>query len=79
MDIKDMSRNGSTSTKRMDVSSSAPSGGITNVSSSDNDKVLMNTPEPKDRGSRCDELIETMGDDGYKLTPEAPRMSKMKG
>lgn len=79
MDVKDLSRNGSMSEKRMDVTSTKPTGGITNVSSADNSPVMMNCPEMKERGSRCDQLIEMAGDDGYSLAGESPRMTKMKG
>lgn len=79
MDIKDMSRNGSTSDKRMEVSSTTPSGGLTNVSGTDNSPVNMNTPSPKPRAYRCDQLVETMGDDSYDLGGESPRHTKMVG
>lgn len=79
MDIKDLSKNGVTSGKRMEVSSSSASGGMTNVSSSDNSPVNMNTPEMKERGFRCDQLVEMAGDDGYSLAGESPRKTKMKG
>lgn len=79
MDIKDLSKNGVTSGKRMDVDSTSPSAGLTNVSASDNSPVNMNTPEMKPRGYRCDQLVEMAGDDGYDLGGEAPRKTKMKG
>lgn len=79
MDIKDLSKNGAVSGKRMDVSSTSPSGGLSNVSASDNSPVAMNTPEMKPRGFRCDQLVEMAGDDSYDLGGEAPRKTKMKG
>lgn len=79
MDVKDLSKNGAVSEKRMDISSTKPTGGITNVSAADNSPVLMNTPEMKERGFRCDQLVEMAGDDTTNLAGEAPRMTKMKG
>lgn len=78
MKISDMSSNGAASEKRVDVDSTA--GNPANqASSSDNSPTLMNTPEPKARGFRADQLIDMAGDDSYRLTPEAPRKIKMKG
>lgn len=79
MDVKEMSRNGAASEKRMDVTSTKPTAGITNVSAADNSPVNMNTPGLKERGFRADQLIEMAGDDTYRLGTEAPRMDKMKG
>lgn len=79
MNVKDLSSNGSTSKKRMDVTSTSPTGGISNVSQADNSPVNMNMPEYKERGSRADDLIEMAGMDGYTLHTEAPRLGKMKG
>lgn len=79
MDVKDLSRNGAMSEKRMDVTSTKPTGGISNVSQSDNSPVMMNTPGMKERGFRADQLIEMAGDDAYRLGQEPARMDKMKG
>lgn len=79
MDIKDLSKNGVTSGKRMDVDSTSPSGGITNVSAQDDSPVNMNTPGMKPRGFRCDQLVEMAGDDSYDLGGESPRRTKMTG
>lgn len=70
---------GNSTDNRAAFDSTAPSGGITNVSKSDNSPTMMNTPAPKERGFRADQLVEMAGDDGYRLTPEAPRMDKIKG
>lgn len=79
MKITDMNPNGMASASRSSTDSTAPSGGISNVSQSDNDKTLMNTPEPKARGYRADQLVNMAGDDSYTLLPEAPRKDKMRG
>lgn len=79
MKSTDMTPNGQQTDDRASFDSTAPTGGITNVSKSDNSPTLMNTPEPKERGFRADQLIEMAGDDGYRLTPEAPRRDKIKG
>lgn len=79
MKSTDSLTNGIKSGTRVSLDSTAPTGGITNVSKSDNSPVMMNTPEMKERGSRADALIEMAGDDSYRLGTEAPRKSKMKG
>lgn len=79
MKITDTVENGMKSDKRIDVQDTAASGGISNVSQSDNSPVMMNTPGMKERGFRADQLIEMAGDDGYRLGTEASRMEKMKG
>lgn len=78
MKISDMSSNGSTSTSRIDVTSTSgdPS---KQASSSDNSPTMMNTPGMKERGSRADQLIEMAGDDSYRLSTEEPRKGKIKG
>lgn len=78
MKVSDMSSNGTKSDKRISVQSASgdPS---KQASSSDNSPVAMNTPEPKPRGFRADQLVEMAGDDSYSLKGEAPRRSKMKG
>jgi hypothetical protein len=77
--VTDQSKNTTSGEARQGFSSTAPSGGITNVSGADNSPVLMNTPSPKPRGFRADQLIDMASDDGYRLTPEAPRRDKMRG
>lgn len=49
------------------------------MTASDNLATNMNKPELALRGSRADALIEMAGDDGYRLSPDAPRTGKMKG
>ena len=65
--------------KRASVESTAPSGGLSNVTQSDADTTLMNLPDPASRGSRADALIDTMNMDSYSLLPEKARNLKMKG
>lgn len=77
--LKDLSKNGECSTSRIDVSGTAPSGGLSNVSKSDNSAVMMNKPELAARGSRADDLIEMAGDDTYRLGQEPARKGKIKG
>lgn len=79
MKSTELGTNGAQTNDRANFDSTTPSGGITNVSKADNSPTLMNTPEPKERGFRADQLIEMAGDDGYRLTPEAPRKDKIKG
>lgn len=79
MKSTDSVTNGIKSGTRVSLDSTPPSGGITNVSRSDNSPVPMNTPEPKERGYRADQLVEMAGDDSYSLVGEAPRKTKMKG
>lgn len=79
MKTTNTSKNTQSGEGRQSFDSTAPSGGITNVSSADNSPVLMNTPSPKPRGFRADQLIDMASDDGYRLTPEAPRKDKMRG
>lgn len=78
MKVSDMSSNGAVSEKRVSVESTSgnPS---KQASSSDNGATNMNTPGLKERGSRCDQLIDMAGDDSYRLATEAPRKTKMKG
>jgi hypothetical protein len=76
---KNLNTNGMASASLNSVDSTPPSGGISNVSKADNSPINMNTPEPKPRAYRADQLIDTMSDDSYSLTVEAPRMTKMKG
>ena len=68
-----------TSGKRFIVGSTEPTGGISNVSQEDNGPINMNCPSTKPRGFRADQLLEMAGMDGYSLTAEAPRRTKMKG
>lgn len=79
MKSTDSVSNGLKSGSRVSLDSAAPSGGITNVSKSDNSPVMMNKPEMAERGSRADALIEMAGDDSYRLGTEAPRRGKIKG
>lgn len=67
------------SSNRGSFDTTAPSGGITNVSAQDNGEVMMNKPGLDSRGSRADALIEMAGMDSYRLGTEAPRRSKIKG
>lgn len=79
MKSKDMSNNGTYSDKRIPFDSTAPTGGIGNVSEQFNGQVLMNKPEMDYRGSRADALIDIMNMDTERLGTEAPRMTKIKG
>lgn len=79
MKVNDLSKNGTTSDSRIDVSPTAPTGGLSNVSQQDNGKVLMNKPELDTRGSRADALIDIMGMDSERLNVEAPRHTKIVG
>lgn len=79
MKITDAKTNTSSGQGRQSFDSTTPSGGITNVSASDNSPVLMNTPSLKPRGFRADQLVAMANDDGYRLSTEAPRKDKMKG
>lgn len=80
MKVTDVSTNTKSGGDRQPFESTPPSAGsITNVSQADNSPTLMNTPEPKERGFRADQLVEMAGDDAYRLTPEAARMDKIKG
>lgn len=80
MKSTDMRDNGSKTDNRASFDSTAPSGGIRNVSQDDNSKVLMNLADGlAPRGSRADALIDTMSDDTYRLGTEPMRMQKIKG
>lgn len=79
MKATDLSQNGYASEKRVNVDSTSPSGGISNVSQQDNGKVMMNKPEMDTRGSRADSLVDIMNMDGERLGQEAPRHTKIVG
>lgn len=79
MKSTDMGGNGQQTDNRASFDSTVPSGGITNVSASDNSPTMMNTEGLKERGFRADQLIEMAGDDSYRLGTEAPRKDKIKG
>lgn len=79
MKSTEMGNNGMKTDNRAAFDSTVPTGGITNVSASDNSPVPMNTPGLKERGFRADQLIEMAGDDTYRLGTESPRMDKIKG
>lgn len=78
MKANDMSSNGTASEKRVSVTS-APGDASRQASVSDNSPTNMNTPELKERGFRADQLIDMAGEDGYRLSTEPARKSKMKG
>jgi hypothetical protein len=85
--IKDKSKPTITDKDRMTVESTTPSAGLTNVSTADNSKVLMNAPELQERGWRADQLVEVAGEDGNDNPPgnretllsTEIRKTKMKG
>lgn len=78
MKSNDMSSNGTASEKRVSVEST-PGDAARQATATDNSVTNMNTPELKERGFRADQLIDMAGDDGYRLSTEAPRKTKMKG
>jgi hypothetical protein len=61
------------------VEETAPTGGFSNVSETNNTPVNMGAPSPKPRSFRAEQLIETMSNDSYDLNPESPRHTKMVG
>lgn len=79
MNVKDLSKNGTTSESRIEVTGTAPTAGFSNVSQADNSQVMMNKPGLDERGSRADALIEMAGDDTYRLGQEPARKGKIKG
>lgn len=80
MKVTDLSKNGSTSESRINIDSTSPTQGFSNVSQEDNSAVLMNMASGlKERGSRADALIDMAAMDNYRLANETPRKQKMKG
>lgn len=79
MKSTDTKTNTSSGEGRQSFGSTAPSGGITNVSAEDNSPVNMNTPGLKPRGFRADQLVDMAADDTGRLGTEPPRKDKMKG
>lgn len=79
MKATNLGTNGQQTDNRASFDSTVPSGGISNVSQSDNAPVMMNKPGMAERGSRADALIEMAGDDTYRLGQEPARKGKIKG